>query len=87
MILVDSSVWIDYFRGDRNGHTMQLDLLERKGNLGFYLAFCEDYEKANWQRIAASTARLGLNEEKVSHLYLAATTWVNQQLQAMEGMD
>lgn len=62
-------------------------LLERKGNLGFYLAFCEDYEKANWQRIAASTARLGLNEEKVSHLYLAATTWVNQQLQAMEGTD
>ena len=62
-------------------------LLERKGNLGFYLAFCVDYEKANWQRIAASTARLGLNEEKVSHLYLAATTWVNQQLQAMEGTD
>ncbi|MBP9678013.1 MAG: HDOD domain-containing protein, partial [Aeromonas sp.] len=62
-------------------------LLERKGNLGFYLAFCEEYEKANWQRIAASTARLGLNEEKVSHLYLAATAWVNQQLQAMEGMD
>ena len=62
-------------------------LLERKGKLGFYLAFCEDYEKANWQRIAASTARLGLNEEKVSHLYLAATTWVNQQLQAMEGTD
>ncbi len=59
----------------------------RKGNLGFYLAFCEEYEKANWQRIAASTARLGLNEEKVSHLYLAATAWVNQQLQAMEGMD
>ncbi len=29
-------------------------LLERKGNLGFYLAFCEEYEKANWQRIAAS---------------------------------
>lgn len=62
-------------------------LLERKGNLGFYLAFCEEYEKSNWQRIAASTARLGLNEEKVSHLYLAATAWVNQQLQAMEGMD
>ena len=62
-------------------------LLERKGNLGFYLAFCEEYEKANWQRIAASTARLGPNEEKVSPLYLAATAWVNQQLQAMEGMD
>ncbi|MFQ2093166.1 EAL and HDOD domain-containing protein [Aeromonas taiwanensis] len=60
-------------------------LLERKGNLGFYLTFCEAYEQADWQRIAANTARLGLNEEKVSHLYLAATTWVNQQLEAMEG--
>ncbi len=60
-------------------------LLERKGNLGFYLTFCEAYEQADWQRIAANTARLGLNEEMVSHLYLAATTWVNQQLEAMEG--
>lgn len=25
MILVDSSVWIDYFRGERNRHTEQLD--------------------------------------------------------------
>lgn len=25
MILVDSSVWIDYFRGDDNAHTQQLD--------------------------------------------------------------
>ena len=25
MILVDSSVWIDYFRGDTNAHTQQLD--------------------------------------------------------------
>ena len=25
MILVDSSVWIDYFRGDKNVHTQQLD--------------------------------------------------------------
>lgn len=25
MILVDSSVWIDYFRGDSNAHTQQLD--------------------------------------------------------------
>lgn len=58
-------------------------LLARTGTLGFYLAFCEEYEKANWQRIAASTARLGLNEEKVSHLYLTATAWVDQQLQAM----
>lgn len=62
-------------------------LLERKGSLGFYLAFCEDYENANWPRIAASTARLGLTEEKVSHLYLAATTWVNEQIQAMAGTD
>ncbi|MBV7415028.1 EAL and HDOD domain-containing protein [Aeromonas sp. sif2433] len=62
-------------------------LLERKGSLGFYLAFCEDYENANWPRIAASTARLELTEEKVSHLYLAATTWVNEQIQAMAGTD
>lgn len=59
-------------------------LLTRKGKLGFYLAFCEDFEKADWQRVAANTVRLGLNEEKVSHLYLSATAWVNQQLQAME---
>ncbi|MHB1198273.1 MAG: type II toxin-antitoxin system VapC family toxin [Polaromonas sp.] len=26
MILVDSSVWIDYFRGDSNAHTRQLDV-------------------------------------------------------------
>ncbi|MNF65060.1 EAL domain protein [compost metagenome] len=62
-------------------------LLERKGSLGFYLAFCEDYENANWPRIAASTARLELTEEKVSHLYLAATAWVNEQIQAMAGTD
>jgi predicted nucleic acid-binding protein len=27
MTLVDSSVWIDYFRGDKNGQTEYLDLL------------------------------------------------------------
>ena len=27
MTLVDSSVWIDYFRGEKNAHTTQLDLL------------------------------------------------------------
>jgi len=62
-------------------------LLERKGNLGFYLAFCEDYENANWERVTARTAHLGLSEDKVSHLYLAATTWVNEQLQAMDATD
>ncbi|WP_279007459.1 EAL and HDOD domain-containing protein [Aeromonas jandaei] len=66
---------------------IRLALLERKGNLGFYLAFCEDYENANWSRVTARTAKLGLSEEKVSHLYLAATTWVNEQLQAMEATD
>ncbi len=63
---------------------IRLALLERKGNLGFYLAFCEDYESANWSRVTARTARLGLSEDKVSHLYLAATTWVTEQLLAME---
>ncbi|MGN5136882.1 EAL and HDOD domain-containing protein [Aeromonas sp. 164P] len=66
---------------------IRLALLERKGNLGFYLAFCEDYENANWSRVTARTATLGLSEDKVSHLYLAATTWVNEQLQAMEATD
>ncbi len=63
---------------------IRLALLERKGNLGFYLAFCEDYESANWSRVTARTAKLGLSEDKVSHLYLAATTWVTEQLLAME---
>ncbi|MEG0007917.1 MAG: EAL domain-containing protein [Aeromonas sp.] len=62
-------------------------LLSRAGNLGFYLTFCEDYESANWPRVTAGTARLGLNEEKVSNLYLAATAWVNEQLHAMAGAD
>ena len=31
MILVDSSVWIDYFRGERNLQTEQLDLLLAHG--------------------------------------------------------
>ncbi|WP_434662414.1 EAL and HDOD domain-containing protein [Aeromonas sp. NJAU223] len=62
-------------------------LLARQGDLGFYLSFCEDYENADWQRIMASTARLGLSEEKVSYLYLSATAWVNQQLLAMAGTD
>lgn len=62
-------------------------LLSRAGNLGFYLAFCEDYENANWPKVSAGTARLGLNEEKVSNLYLAATAWVNEQLHAMAGAD
>ncbi|MGY4026076.1 EAL and HDOD domain-containing protein [Aeromonas rivuli] len=58
-------------------------LLAREGQLGFYLAFCEDYENANWPRVQMRTARLGLNEEKVSQLYLSATAWVNEQLSAM----
>ena len=58
-------------------------LLTREGQLGFYLAFCEDYENANWPRVQMRTARLGLNEEKVSQLYLSATAWVNEQLSAM----
>ena len=66
---------------------IRLALLERKGNLGFYLAFCEDYESANWSRVTARTARLGLSEDKVSHLYLAATTWVTEQLLAMEAIN
>lgn len=32
MILVDSSVWIDYFRGARNLQTEQLDLLLEQGD-------------------------------------------------------
>jgi predicted nucleic acid-binding protein len=32
MILVDSSVWIDYFRGARNLQTEQLDLLFEQGD-------------------------------------------------------
>ncbi|MGK4473226.1 EAL and HDOD domain-containing protein [Aeromonas molluscorum] len=58
-------------------------LLSRDGQLGFYLAFCEDYENANWPRVQMRTARLGLNEEKVSQLYLSATAWVSEQLSAM----
>ncbi|MGE6108980.1 EAL and HDOD domain-containing protein [Aeromonas sobria] len=59
-------------------------LLAREGKLGFYLTFCEDYEAANWPRVAMHTARLGLNEEKVSQLYLSATAWVNEQINAMD---
>ncbi|RQM71138.1 EAL and HDOD domain-containing protein [Aeromonas enteropelogenes] len=66
---------------------IRLALLERKGNLGFYLAFCEEYESANWAQVSARTARLGLSEDRISHLYLAATTWVNEQFQAMTATD
>ena len=62
---------------------IRLALLKRQGNLGFYLAFCEDYENANWSRVTAKTAQLGLNEDKVSHLYLTATAWVNEQWHAI----
>jgi EAL and modified HD-GYP domain-containing signal transduction protein len=62
---------------------IRLALLKRQGNLGFYLAFCEDYENANWSRVTAKTAELGLNEDKVSHLYLTATAWVNEQWHAI----
>ena len=80
-------IWDEIKPGEPLHQGFRLALLERKGNLGFYLAFCEDYENANWSRVTARTAKLGLNEDKVSHLYLAATTWVNEQLLAMEATD
>ncbi|MGL5452113.1 MAG: EAL and HDOD domain-containing protein [Aeromonas sp.] len=61
-----------------------LALLERDGSLGFLLTFCEHYETANWSEVTISTAILGLDEQAVSQRYLCATTWVNEQLLAME---
>lgn len=67
--------------------SIRIALLERKGNLGFYLAFCEDYENANWSRVIARTTKLNLSEKEVSNLYIAATGWVKEQLQAMKTTD
>lgn len=67
--------------------SIRVALLERKGRLGFYLAFCEDYENANWSRVTARTTKLNLSEKEVTNLYLAATGWVKEQLQAMDTTD
>ncbi|MBL0599088.1 HDOD domain-containing protein [Aeromonas jandaei] len=59
-------------------------LLNRDGELGFYLELCEDYEKARWISLSDKVRRIGLHERTICKIYQEATKWVDMQMLAIE---
>ncbi|MFC3913793.1 EAL and HDOD domain-containing protein [Pseudaeromonas sharmana] len=53
-------------------------LLEKRGELAFYLAFVTDYETLNWDRLKLRAEKIQLSEEQTINLFLEASKWADQ---------
>ena len=53
-------------------------LLEKRGELAFYLAFVTDYETLNWDRLKLRAEKIQLSEEQTIILFLEASKWADQ---------
>ncbi|MFT6529713.1 MAG: EAL and modified HD-GYP domain-containing signal transduction protein [Psychrosphaera sp.] len=60
--------------------TMKIALLHRKGSLGLYLMICEAYEIGDWDVIASTAAKLGLDKDDIGRVYHEALLWQNEYL-------
>ena len=52
-------------------------LIEKKGELAFYIGLVLDYETMNWPRVKVRVQKLGIDEQEAIDTYLEATKWAN----------
>ena len=52
-------------------------LIEKKGELSFYIGLVIDYENMNWARIKLRVSKLNLTEQNIIDIFLEATQWAN----------
>ncbi len=57
-------------------------LIDKKGELAFYIGLVIDYESLDWQRVSLRVKKLGLSEQEAINLYIESTTWSNKVLLA-----
>lgn len=57
-------------------------LLDKKGELAFYLAFVSDYEQLNWERVKLRAGKMHLQEKQTIELFLQSTQWADQVMSA-----
>jgi EAL and modified HD-GYP domain-containing signal transduction protein len=50
-------------------------LLARTGLYWELLEIAISYERADWEKVSALVSEIGMNEEKVSSLYISAVDW------------
>jgi EAL and modified HD-GYP domain-containing signal transduction protein len=55
-------------------------LIEKKGELSFYIGLVIDYENMNWTRIKLRASKLNLTEQNIIDIFLEATQWANSIL-------
>ena len=55
-------------------------LIEKKGELSFYIGLVIDYENMNWARIKLRASKLNLTEQNIIDIFLEATQWANSIL-------
>jgi c-di-GMP phosphodiesterase len=61
------------------------DALQGKTNkLRDILDFVRNYERGCWEEISSSAARLGIQEDAISALYIEAVEWARQMLSGHE---
>ncbi|MGL4752126.1 MAG: EAL and HDOD domain-containing protein [Aeromonadaceae bacterium] len=53
-------------------------LLEKRGELAFYLAFVTDYEELHWDRLKLRASKIQLTEEQAINLFMEASKWADQ---------
>ncbi len=53
-------------------------LLEKRGELAFYLAFVTDYEQLNWERLKLRADKMSLSETEAIGLFMESTQWADQ---------
>lgn len=55
-------------------------LIDKKGEMAFYLGLVTDYETLNWPRVKLRVQKLGIDEQEAIDIYLEATKWANKVL-------
>ncbi len=60
--------------------TIKQALIEKRGELAFYIGLVLDYETLNWPRVKVRVQKLGIDEQVAIDTYLEATKWANKIL-------
>ncbi|MBQ8707003.1 MAG: HDOD domain-containing protein [Succinivibrionaceae bacterium] len=55
-------------------------LIDKKGELAFYIGLVLDYETLNWPRVKIRVQKLGIDEQEAIDTFLEATKWANKIL-------
>lgn len=55
-------------------------LIEKTGEMAFYIGLVVDYETLNWSRVKLRVQKLGIDEQEAIDIFLEATKWANKVL-------